>query len=75
MNEAKIIDPDSYIIRINEAAKMCGFSRSGLDKLRLKDATFPKAISLTNSKARNAPRGFIYAELKAWIDQRKSLRE
>tara|TARA_Y100000780_G_C13653410_1_gene405565 strand:- start:218 stop:445 length:228 start_codon:yes stop_codon:yes gene_type:complete len=75
MNEAKIIDPNSYIIRIDETAAMCGTTRKGLDNLRIKDPTFPKPVPLTNSKARNAPRGFIFGEVKAWIECRKAMRK
>jgi prophage regulatory protein len=74
VNEAKILDPGVYIVRIDEAAAMCGMTRKGLDNRRLKDPTFPKPVLLTNSSARNAPRGFIVGEVHAWIEMRKELR-
>ena len=75
MNEAKMIDPDCYIVRIEETARMCGTTRKGLDNLRIKDPTFPKPVPLSNSTARNAPRGFVFGEVRDWIEKRKALRQ
>lgn len=75
MSQLKAIDPDSYIIRIDETAAMCGTTRKGLDNLRIKDPTFPKPVPLTNSKARSAPKGFVYGEVREWIERRKAMRK
>lgn len=75
MNALKMIDPNTYIVRIEETARMYGMTRKGLDNLRIKDQTFSKPVALTNSTASNAPRGFIYSEVREWIEKRKAMRE
>lgn len=75
MNHAHTIDPDTYIIRIEETARRCGTTRKGLDNLRIKDPTFPRPVPLSDSKARGAPKGFVLGEVQRWIEQRKAKRE
>jgi prophage regulatory protein len=43
---------------------------------RLKDdPTFPRPVSLSNSKSRGSPVGFVLAEVQAWVRHRIALRE
>lgn len=61
------------IIRVKELALMLGMSRSGIDKLRERDPTFPRAIPLSNFTGRTAPIGFLLSDVENWIDQRAAL--
>lgn len=61
------------IIRVKELVLMLGMSRSGIDKLRERDPTFPKSIPLSNSGGRTAPIGFLLSDVENWIDQRAAL--
>jgi prophage regulatory protein len=48
-------------------------SRSGLEKLRKKDPTFPKPIK--DSDSRQAAVYYVMAEVKAWLEGRIAARD
>ena len=47
-----------------------GQTRSGLDKLKKKDPTFPKPIKFSN--ARQAAAYYVVAEVEAWLALRRA---
>ena len=50
-----------------------GQTRSGLDKLKKKDPTFPKPIKFSN--ARQAAAYYVVAEVEAWLQSKISARD
>ncbi|MER1948670.1 MULTISPECIES: helix-turn-helix transcriptional regulator [Stutzerimonas] len=56
---------DQALIPQTEVCKVIGQTRSGLDKLRKKDPTFPKPIKFGSS--RQATAYYVIAELNAWL--------
>jgi len=56
---------DQALIPQPEVCKALGQTRSGLDKLRKKDPTFPKPIKFGSS--RQAAAYYVIAELNAWL--------
>ena len=56
---------DQALIPQTEVYKAIGQTRSGLDKLRKKDPTFPKPIKFGSS--RQATAYYVIAELNAWL--------
>lgn len=56
---------DQALIPQPEVCKAIGQTRSGLDKLRKKDPTFPKPIKFGSS--RQAAAYYVIAELNAWL--------
>lgn len=65
------------LIPQTEVCKVIGQTRSGLDKLRKKDPTFPKPIKFSDS--RQATAYYVITELNSWIaakiEQRDSQEE
>lgn len=57
INQALIAQP--------EVCKAIGQTRSGLDKLRKKDPTFPKPIKFGSS--RQSAAYYVIAEINAWL--------
>lgn len=53
------------LIPQTEVCKAIGQTRSGLDKLRKKDPTFPKPIKFGSS--RQATAYYVIAELNSWL--------
>lgn len=53
------------LIPQTEVCKVIGQTRSGLDKLRRKDPTFPKPIKFGDS--RQAAAYYVIAELNTWL--------
>lgn len=51
-----------------EVCKAIGQTRSGLDKLRKKDPTFPKPVKFSDS--RQAAAYYVIAEVNAWLKAR-----
>ena len=70
MHQAKKQD-DDFLMSIAETAAMCGRSRSGLSKIRVSDQSFPKAVKLSGSTARNARVGFWMSEVQAYIESKR----
>lgn len=56
---------DQALIPQTEVCKAIGQTRSGLDKLRKKDLTFPKPIKFGSN--RQATAYYVIAELNAWL--------
>lgn len=55
------------IVRINNAAKMLGVSRSTVYAIAGRDKTFPRRIKLSGTAS-----GFLRSELNRWIESRKT---
>lgn len=68
-------DPANTIIRFPEVEAITGLARATVYKRLKDDPTFPKPVSLSNSKSRGSPVGFVLAEVQAWIRHRIALRE
>lgn len=56
---------DHALIPQPEVCKAIGQTRSGLDKLRKKDPTFPKPVKFSDS--RQAAAYYVIAEVNAWL--------
>lgn len=65
IDQALIAKPDVY--------KAIGQTRSGLDKLRKKDPTFPKPIKFSDS--RQAAAYYVIAELNTWLAAKIKARD
>ena len=65
INQALIPQPD--------VCKAIGQTRSGLDKLRKKDPTFPKPIKFSDT--RQAAAYYVVAELNAWLARKVKERD
>jgi prophage regulatory protein len=65
IDQALITQPDVY--------KAIGQTRSGLDKLRKKDPTFPKPIKFSDS--RQAAAYYVIAELNTWLSAKIKARD
>lgn len=61
------------LIAQTEVYKIISQTRSGLDKLRKKDPTFPKPIKFSDS--RQATAYYVIAELNAWLDAKIDERD
>lgn len=70
-----IFDPATTLIRAPEVMRIVGYSsRAAFDKLRVRDETFPKAVKLSNSTARQAPVAWVLGEVQDWVQSRKDCR-
>lgn len=69
------LDPVNTIIRFPEVEAITGLARATVYKRLKDDPTFPRPVSLSNSKSRGSPVGFVLAEIQAWVRQRIALRE
>ncbi len=61
------------LIPQTEVYKVLGKSRSGLDKLRKKDPSFPKPIKFSDSKQATAY--YVVEEINAWLEAKISARD
>jgi prophage regulatory protein len=59
------LDTKKLLMRQSALLEVLGLSRSGLDKLRKKDPTFPAPIK--DGSSRQAPTYFVVAEVEAWV--------
>lgn len=57
--------PSKALIRQTALCNWLDLSRSGLDKLRKKDPTFPKPIK--DGETRQAAAFYVVAEVEAWL--------
>lgn len=64
---------DQALIPQPEVCKAIGQTRSGLEKLRKKDPTFPKPIKFSDS--RQAAAYYVVAEVNAWLRARIEARD
>lgn len=56
-----------------ELCKMLGLTRSGLDKLKKKDTTFPKPIKFGDT--RQAAAYYVVTEVNAWLRSKVEARD
>lgn len=61
------------LIPQTEVCKAIGQTRSGLDKLRKKDPTFPKPIKFGST--RQATAYYVIAELNSWLAEKIKERD
>ncbi|MFL1551689.1 helix-turn-helix transcriptional regulator [Pseudomonas sp. D47] len=67
-------DAASTIIRFPEVEAITGLARATVYKRLKDDPTFPRPVSLSNSKSRGSPVGFVLSEIQSWVRQRIALR-
>lgn len=67
-------DPANTIIRFPEVEAITGLARATLYKRLKDDPTFPRPVSLSDSKSRGSPVGFVLSEIQSWVRQRMALR-
>jgi len=65
--------PKKALIRQSALCVWLDLSRSGLDKLRKKDSTFPKPIK--DGNARQAAAFYVFAEVEAWLQAKIASRD
>ena len=61
------------LIRQSALCVWLDLSRSGLNKLRKKDPTFPKPIK--DGEARQAAAFYVFAEVEAWLQAKIAERD
>jgi prophage regulatory protein len=61
------------LLPLVDACALIGVSRSGLDKLRKRDPSFPKPIKFGTS--RQASAYFVSTEIQRWIDMKIAERD
>ncbi|XWO58105.1 AlpA family phage regulatory protein [Pseudomonas luteola] len=64
---------DQSLIPQPEVCKMLGQTRSGIDKLKKKDPTFPKPIKF--SKSRQAACYYVRSEVQTWLRAKIDARD
>jgi prophage regulatory protein len=65
--------PNKALIRQPKLCEWLDLTRSGLDKLRKKDPTFPKPIK--DGESRQAAAYYVVAEVDAWLRARIKARD
>jgi prophage regulatory protein len=65
--------PNKALIRQTALCEWLDLSRSGLDKLRKKDSTFPKPIKSGDSK--QAAAFYVVSEIDAWLASKIQARD
>jgi prophage regulatory protein len=65
--------PPKALIRQPALCLWLDLSRSGLDKLRKKDPTFPKPIK--SNESRQAAAYYVLAEVEAWLRTKIEARD
>lgn len=65
--------PAKALIRQTTLCNWLDLSRSGLDKLRKKDPTFPKPIK--DGDTRQAAAFYVVAEIEAWLQNKIASRD
>lgn len=61
------------LVRKATVCEHLGLSPSGLDKLRSRDASFPKPIKC--SESRQSAAYFVVAEVEAWLQKKVAERD
>ncbi|MFC0708097.1 helix-turn-helix transcriptional regulator [Azorhizophilus paspali] len=64
---------DQALIPQPEVCKAIGQTRSGLEKLRKKDPTFPKPIKFGDT--RQSAAYYVIAEINAWLQAKIAARD
>ena len=67
-------DPAITLIRMPDLEAITGLARATVYKRLKDDPSFPRPVSLSNSKSRGSPVGFVLAEVQGWVRQRIALR-
>ncbi|TWH71287.1 AlpA family transcriptional regulator [Azomonas agilis] len=65
--------PSKALIRQPALCNWLDLSRSGLDKLRKKDPTFPKPLK--DGDSRQAAAFYVVAEVEAWLQAKIAKRD
>jgi len=65
--------PKPWRIPLNEAARLLGFTRSGLHGQMKKDPAFPRPIK--DGTDRRSRSYFLTEELEAWLDRKAKQRD
>ena len=65
--------PAKALIRKNALCAWLDITPGGLDKLKTKDATFPKPIK--DSPTRQAAAYYVVAEVEAWLQRKIAQRD
>lgn len=65
--------PTKALIRQSALCTWLDISRSGLDKLRKKDPTFPKPLK--DGDTRQAAAFYVVAEVEAWLQAKIEARD
>jgi prophage regulatory protein len=65
--------PKKALIRQLSVCDLLDLSRSGLEKLRKKDPTFPRPIK--DGNARQAAAFYVVAEVEAWLQRKIAARD
>ncbi|MNQ88090.1 hypothetical protein D3C85_1033410 [compost metagenome] len=65
--------PAKVLIRQPALCRWLDLSRSGLDKLRKKDPTFPQPIK--DGEARQAAAYYVVTEVEAWLQAKIAARD
>ncbi|WP_282339261.1 transcriptional regulator [Pseudomonas sp. PS02288] len=65
--------PSKALIRQTALCDWLDLSRSGLDKLRKKDPTFPKPLK--DGETRQAAAFYVVAEVEAWLRSKIAERD
>ncbi|MFK4133946.1 helix-turn-helix transcriptional regulator [Pseudomonas luteola] len=65
--------PSKALIRQPALCDWLDLSRSGLDKLRKKDPSFPKPIK--DGESRQAAAYYVVAEIEAWLRSKIAARD
>lgn len=68
------LDPAATIIRMPDLEAITGLARPTVYKRLKDDPTFPRPVSLSNSKSRGSPVGWILGEVQDWVRKRIALR-
>lgn len=67
------IQKDKGLIRQPALCTWLDLTRSGLDKLRKKDPSFPKPLK--DGDARQAAAYYVVAEVEAWLESKIAARD
>ena len=62
------------IVRLKTVMAVTGLSRSSIYRA-VDNGEFPKPVALSTSTARNAPIGWVLAEVQDWVQQRIAQRD
>lgn len=63
------------IVRMHDVEAITGLKRNAIYKRLKSDPSFPQSVSLSDSKSRGAPVGWVLAEVEDWVQGRMALRD
>lgn len=68
--------PNKVMIRQTALCDLLDLSRSGLDKLRKKDPTFPRPLKAGDThQTRQAASFYVVAEIQSWLQSKIEARD